>query len=113
MLWVAVAIVLTIALLLPGCEDPTLGRGITVRNETDVPLTFQWLLDGEVVTLAGELALGGSEMLVGAANLGEHGRFGSDGCTTVPVVALGPDGEVIARADPPLCIGDEWVVQRP
>lgn len=106
------AVLLALALAISGCEDPTLGRGITVRNETDVPITFQWILDGEVVTLAGELSPGGTDMLVGAANLGEHGRFGSDGCTTVPVVALGPDGEEVARAEPPLCVGDEWVVQR-
>jgi len=113
MRWVVVAMVLTLALVLLGCEDPTLGRGITVRNETDAPITFQWILDGEVVTLAGELSPGGTGTLVGAANLGEHSRVGEDGCTTVPVVALGPDGEQVARAEPPLCVGDEWVVQRP
>ena len=110
---IVVAFVLTLALVLLGCEDPTLGRGITVRNETDVPITFRWIVDGEVVTLAGELSPGDTDILVGAANLGENGRFGQDGCTTAPVVALRPDGEEIARAKPPLCVGDEWVVQSP
>ena len=35
-------------------------------------------------------------MLVDAANLGEHGRFGRHGCTTVPVVALGAGGKEVA-----------------
>jgi len=113
MLWVVVATILILALVLLGCEDPTLGRGITVRNGTDVSLTLQWLLDGEVVTVSTSIPPGGTGMLIGAANLGAHGRFGEDGCTTVPVVALGPDGEQVARADPPLCVGDEWVVQKP
>lgn len=80
---IVVAIDFALALAISGCEDPTLGRGITVRNETDVPIAFQWILDGEVVTLAGELSPGGTDMLLGAASLGDSGRFGSDGCTTL------------------------------
>ena len=49
---ITVASILALALVLAGCEDPTLGRGITVRNEADVPITFEWILDGEVVTLS-------------------------------------------------------------
>jgi hypothetical protein len=108
---VAAATVLALGLLLLGCEDPTLGRGITVRNDTDVPLTFEWLLDGEVVTRATPVPPDTTAMLIGAANLGENSRVGEAGCTTVPVVALGPGGEQVARADPPLCVGDEWVVE--
>jgi hypothetical protein len=99
------ATMLTLALMLLGCEDPTLGRGITVRNETDVPLAFQGLLNGEVVPLPPRVSPGDRGMLIGAANLGEHSRVGEDGCTTVPVVALGPQGEEVARAEPPLCVG--------
>jgi len=109
---VTTTLVLALLLLLGSCEDPTLGRGILYRNETDVTVTFQWLLDGEVVTGYEQVAPGDSGQLIGAANLGEHSLVGEDGCTTVPVVALGPDGEEIARAEPPLCVGDEWVVRR-
>lgn len=112
MRWVVVATALTLALL-PGCEDPTLGRGITVRNDTDVPLTFQGLLNGEVVPLPARVSAGGTAIVIDAAALGEHSRVGEDGCTTVSVIALGPDGEEVARAEPPLCVGDEWVVEPP
>lgn len=108
-----VLIILTVGLILPGCEDPTLGRGITVRNETDVPLTFQGLSNGEVVPLPARVGPVDTAIVIDAAALGEHSRLGEDGCTTVPVVALGPDGEQVARAEPPLCVGDEWVVQSP
>jgi hypothetical protein len=52
-------------------------------------------------------------LLIGADRLREHSLVGEDGCTTVPVVALGPAGEEIARAEPPLCVGDEWVIESP
>jgi hypothetical protein len=110
---VVVAIVFALALALAGCEDPTLGRGITVRNETEVRLTFQGLPNGETVPLTARVNPGDAGILIAAAALGEHSRLGEDGCTTVPVVALGPDGEQIARAEPPLCVGDEWVVPMP
>jgi hypothetical protein len=109
---IVVAIVFALALAISGCEDPTLGRGILYRNETDITVTFQWLLDGEVVTGYEQVGPGDSGQLIGAANLGEHSLVGENGCTTVPVVAVGPDGEEIARAEPPLCVGDEWVVRR-
>ena len=105
------ATILTLALILSGCEDPTIGQGITVRNETDVALSFQGLLDGEVVPLPARVSAGDTAIVVDAAALGEHSRIGEDGCTTVPVIALGPDGEEVARTEPPLCVGDEWVVE--
>jgi hypothetical protein len=108
-----VVVAIVFALALAGCEDPSLGRGITVRNETEVRLTFQGLPNGEPVPLTARVNPGDTGILITAAALGEHSRLGQDGCTTVPVVALDPDGEQIARAEPPLCVGDEWVVQRP
>lgn len=110
---VTIATMITAALLLPGCEDPALARGITARNETSVPLTFQGLLNGEVVPLPARVEPGDTAIAIDAAALGETSRVGDDGCTTVPVVALGPDGEEIARAEPPLCVGDEWVIATP
>lgn len=112
MIFVVVATIVALALMLPGCEDPTLGRGITVRNETDVPLTFQGLRNGEVVPLPARVRPDDTVIVIDAAALGENSRLGEDGCTTVPVIALGPDGEQVARAEPPLCVGDEWVVER-
>lgn len=111
--WVVVAPILSLALMLPGCEDPTLGRGITVRNETEASLTFQGLLNGEVVPLPARVGPNDTVIVIDAAALGEHSRVGEDGCTTVPVIALGPNGEEVARAEPPLCVGDEWVVEGP
>lgn len=35
------AIVLLLALALTGCETSTFGRGVVVRNNTDVPVTFE------------------------------------------------------------------------
>lgn len=108
---VCVASILALALVLAGCETPTLGRGIVVRNETDVAITFEWLLEEGVVPRTTPVGPGEEAMLIGDDRLGEHSRVGEDGCTTVPIVALGPDGEQIARAEPPMCVGDEWVVQ--
>ena len=105
--------VMAIAAAAVGCEDPTLGRGITVRNETDVLLTFRGLLNGEVVPLPAPVAPGDTGIVVNAAALGEHSPVGNDGCTTVPIVALTPDGAEVARAEPPLCVGDEWVIDTP
>lgn len=112
MLRVLVASLLTLGLVLAGCETPTFGRGIVVQNATDVPVTFEWLLDGDVLTQMAEVGPGDEGLLIGADGLREHSLVGEDGCTTVPVVALGPAGEEIARAEPPLCVGDEWVVRR-
>lgn len=65
------------------------------------------------MTQATQVGPGEEGLLIGADRLGEESLVGRDGCTTVPVVALGPDGEQVARAEPPLCVGDGWVVQIP
>lgn len=109
----SVILAVAIAPALAGCEDPEFGRGITVRNETVVALTFQGLVDGEVVPLPGSVRPSDTGIVIDAAALGEHSRVGEDGCTTVPIAALNPDGGEVARADPPLCVGDQWVIERP
>jgi hypothetical protein len=110
----SVILAVAIAPALAACETPTHGRGVVVTNATDSPVMLRWLLDGEVLDVTSPLAPGKSDMLVGADNLlGGFSRVGEGECTTVPVVALGPGGEEIARADPPLCVGDEWVIEAP
>lgn len=96
---------------LSGCETPELHQGISVRNETEENLTFQALVNREVVPLPATVGPQGTTTLIGARALGEFSRLGTDGCTTVDVIAVDPGGNEIARAEPPLCVGDEWVVQ--
>ena len=48
---------------------------------------------------------------MGASMLRAGSRWGADGCTTVEIVAFGHDGDVVERAEPPLCVGDEWIVE--
>ena len=101
--------------LLVGCdllgEPPTFGRGIKVTNNTDVELIFRAIDDDEPVRLPGSIAPGESGILMGASMLRAGSRWGTDGCTTVEIVAFGLDGDEVERAEPPLCVGDEWIVE--
>ena len=61
--------------------------------------------------LPGSVAPGESGILMGASMLRAGSRWGTDGCTTVEIVAFGLDGDEVERAEPPLCVGDEWIVE--
>jgi hypothetical protein len=41
---------------------------------------------------------------------GDTHRFGREGCTYVPLRAIGPGGDEIERREPPLCDGETWVI---
>ena len=100
--------------LLVGCdlygEPPTFGRGIKVTNNSVVELSFQAMDDDEPVRLPGSVGPGESGILIEASMLTTGSRFGTNGCTSVEIVAFGLDGDEVERVEPPLCVGEEWIV---
>jgi hypothetical protein len=102
---------LVVLVLLAGCE-PNLGAGVTVRNETNEPLSFVIDLGGgDTIPDLQDLAPSDWQAIFDYVDLAsETSTVGHDGCSTVDVVAYAPDGREVARHGPGLCLGDTWVI---
>jgi hypothetical protein len=96
---------------LSACEAPNFGRAVLAENNTDSPLSFEAILDGETLRLAAIAEPGESAVILGWARFNtEYSRITEGECTKVDLVALDPDGREVARHAPPLCLDDVWVI---
>lgn len=100
----AATIALVFLTLLPLIASCDIGRveGFTVVNETDHNLEIVYLNPA-----SGE----DREEILDQVSAGSTATVPSGvDCTSHPVVARTEDGTEIARREPPICIGDTWVI---
>lgn len=106
---------LLVALLVVGCWDAV--RAVTIRNQTEAPLTFGIVLaDGSEFHFT-YVVTPGEDFHLTIDSLYDK-RMGVDGCTVGDLIAYGPDGQEVARHEPPLCLDgkrgpDAWDVTVP
>ena len=97
-----------------GCDllfsEPHLGAAITATNETHQEVTFVIEADGESLALPDVAMPGETTAVLAGGQVTEPSRFVEDRCTTGDLVAVAQDGSEVDRQAPPLCDGDEWVI---
>jgi hypothetical protein len=90
-------------------HDPS-PAGVSVRNNTSLPLTFKIVLDGQVLPVEQGVPAHDGRNVLTRDRLENGTLFTKDGCTMGDLVAFGPGGSEVARHPAPLCVGDNWVI---
>jgi hypothetical protein len=106
---VAVAVV---AGILGACVERTGREGLGVHNATDVPVRFEYVLDGSTALIEGITGPGERSLVIGDGSLRGGGLWGQNGCTSGTLIARDLNGNEIARHGPGLCDTADWEVTR-
>jgi hypothetical protein len=99
-----------VLLIVVACDDGAFDE-IAVDNRTEHPLHFRLFGDGEWHDLLTTAEPGRLTGILGGAEIREHSRLTTGGCTVGELIALHPDGTEVARHPPGLCVHDVWVVE--
>jgi hypothetical protein len=87
---------------LPGCPGEGDFEGARVVNESGSDVQVFRVRDDREV-LVESIPEGVTATLI-------SGQLGGDPCSRVPLVARTLDGSVVERRPPPLCNGEEWII---
>lgn len=83
--------------------------GINIVNEIDQRVEIFYVQDDGKELQVSFIPSGARDSISSGSEF--SGRENSHPCTSLPLIAKTKQGEVIARREPPICVGDTWTIR--